>query len=184
MLFTVFSILAMVGLDQLTKYWATLALAPDKVVPFLPGIMEFRYILNDGAAFSMFSGRSWGQWFLVGVTTAALLVVLYLLLLRRNKLQPLAYAGLLLIEAGGIGNLIDRIVNGYVVDFFATTFVNFAVFNVADCFVTIGVALLVVYYLRSEIAQKKQKETAAAKPAAGLEPVKNAMEEQGEHHVQ
>ncbi|MDD2992710.1 MAG: signal peptidase II [Pygmaiobacter sp.] len=184
MLFTVISILAMVGLDQLTKYWATLALAPDKVAPFLPGIMEFRYILNDGAAFRMFSGRSWGQWLLVGVTTAALLVVLYILLFRRNKLQPLAYAGLLLIEAGGIGNLIDRIANGYVVDFFATTFINFAVFNVADCFVTIGVALLVIYYLRSEIEQKKQKEAVVETTARGLEPEKSATEEQGEHHVQ
>ena len=183
MLFTVFSILAMVGFDQLTKYWATLALAPDKVVPFLPGIMEFRYILNDGAAFSMLSGRSWGQWFLVGVTTVALLAVLYILLFRRNKLQPLAYAGLLLIEAGGIGNLIDRVANGYVVDFFATTFVNFAVFNVADCFVTVGVALLVIYYLRSELAQKKQKE-AAAGPAVNLDAQKQDEQEQGEHHVQ
>ena len=176
MLFTIFSILAMVGLDQLTKYWATLALAPDKVIPFLPGIMELRYILNDGAAFSMLSGRSWGKWFLIGVTTAALLAVLYILLFRRTKLQPLAYAGLLFIEAGGIGNLIDRIANGFVVDFFATTFVNFAVFNVADCFVTVGVALLIVYYLRSELAHKKQKTALTANPAEG--------KEQGEDDVQ
>ena len=85
--------------------------------------------------------------------------------------------------SGAIGNLIDRIYLGYVIDFINPTFVNFAVFNVADCFVTVGVALLVIYYLRSELAQKKQKE-AAAGPAENLDAQKQDEQEQGEHHVQ
>lgn len=167
MLFTIISIAAMVGLDQLTKYWATLALAPDKTAPFLPGIMELRYVLNDGAAFSVFSGKVWGQWFLIAVTSAALLAVLYVLFFKRARLDKLGYAALLLIEAGGIGNLIDRVLNGYVVDFFATTFVDFAVFNVADCFVSVGVVLLAAYYIRSELAAKKARPKAQGAPDKG-----------------
>ena len=69
--------------------------------------MELRYVLNDGAAFSVFSGKAWGQWFLIAVISAALLAVLYLLFFQRARLDRLGYAALLLIEAGGIGNLID-----------------------------------------------------------------------------
>ena len=167
MLFTIISIAAMVGLDQFTKYWATAALAPDRTAPFLPGIMELRYVLNDGAAFSVFSGKAWGQWFLIAVTSAALLAVLYILFFQRARLDRLGYAALLLIEAGGIGNLIDRVLHGYVVDFFATTFVEFAVFNVADCFVSMGVVLLAVYYIRSESAAKKARQKAQGEQAPG-----------------
>ena len=66
-------------------------------------------------------------------------------------------AALVLILSGGIGNLIDRVLHGYVVDFFATTFVNFAVFNVADCFVCIGVGLLMVAVIREECQNRKKK---------------------------
>ena len=169
MFLTIFSIAAMVALDQFTKLLATQALAPDKTAPFLPGIMELRYLLNDGAAFSMFSGKSWGRWFLIAVTLAALAALLYVLLFRRARLDKLTYASLLMIEAGGIGNLIDRIAHGSVVDFFATTFINFAVFNVADCFVTVGVILLALSLLRGELSAKKDK----ARADAGKDGISN-----------
>ena len=63
----------------------------------------------------------------------------------------------ILIFSGGLGNLIDRVLNGYVVDFFATTFMNFAVFNVADCFVCVGAALFVIAVLRQELNAKKEQ---------------------------
>lgn len=159
MLLTIISILLLIGLDQLTKYWVTLALAPDGVAAFLPGIMELRYVENDGAAFSMLANQEWGRWFLIIVTSVALLVVLYLLLTRKLSDAKLCQAALVLIFAGGVGNLIDRIRTGYVVDFFATTFIDFAVFNVADCFITIGFALLILYFLLSEIKGRRKKQT-------------------------
>ena len=157
MLFTIISIAAMVGLDQLTKYWATLALAPDKTAPFLPGIMELRYVLNDGAAFSVFSGKVWGQWFLIAVTSAALLAVLYVLFFKRARLDKLGYAALLLIEAGGIGNLIDRVLNGEVVDYINLLFMRFAVFNFADICVCVGVALWVLVIFLEELHEDTKK---------------------------
>ena len=165
MLFTVVVISVLVAADQLTKYWATLALAPNGSAPFLPGIMELRYVLNDGAAFSMLGGKEWGRVFLIVLTSIAMLVILFLLFFRRSSMNRLCYAALLLIEAGGIGNLIDRVLNGYVVDFFATTFINFAVFNVADCFITVGFALLVLYYILEE--RKNHRANAAKAEGSG-----------------
>lgn len=157
MLFTIVVISVLVAIDQLTKYWATLALAPNGSAPFLPGIMELRYVLNDGAAFSILGGKEWGRIFLIIFTSAAMLAILFLLFFRRSSMNRLCYAALLLIEAGGIGNLIDRILNGYVVDFFATTFIDFAVFNVADCFILVGFALLILYYILEEWKNHKSK---------------------------
>ena len=135
MLFSVLVVAAIVALDQLTKYLATTHLAPVGSMPFIPGIMELRYLLNDGMAFSLLSG---GRWLLIAVTSVAM-------------------AGMLLmIIGGGIGNLIDRVATGYVVDFFATTFIDFAVFNVADCFVTVGVFLLAAAILYGEFIAKKK----------------------------
>ncbi len=159
MLVTIISILLLIGLDQLTKFWAVAALAPDGVAPFLPGIMELRYVENDGAAFSMLADREWGRWFLIAVTSVALLAVLYLLFTRTLSKAKLCQAALVLIFAGGAGNLIDRIRTGYVVDFFATTFIDFAVFNVADCFITVGFALLILYFILSELHSRKEKQT-------------------------
>lgn len=148
---SILAIFLMIAADQFTKILATVYLAPAGVLPFLPGVMELRYVLNDGMAFSMLSGA---KWLLIGVTSVALLGLIYWTLFRRAKQSKLEHAALLLVIGGGIGNLIDRVLHGYVVDFFATTFMNFAVFNVADCFVVVGVALLFIAILREEYGKK------------------------------
>ncbi|MEG0768658.1 MAG: signal peptidase II [Ruthenibacterium sp.] len=157
-LMTVFMIAALVALDQLTKYLATVYLAPVGTMPFIPGVLELRFILNDGAAFSILAGN---RWFLIIFTGIALTALAIFLLWKKPK-NRLAYFSLVLILAGGLGNLIDRILNGAVVDFFATTFMNFAVFNVADCFVCVGVAMLLIYVIADELKTSKanqQKKT-------------------------
>lgn len=133
----------LIALDQLTKYLATTFLAPVGSVPFLPGIMELRYVLNDGMAFSMLAGK---RWILVAATGIALCAIAVYLWRKKpaTKAEYLEYWSWVLVFAGGVGNLIDRVRTGYVVDFFATTFIDFAVFNVADCFVTVGIALLII----------------------------------------
>ncbi len=120
----------LIGLDQLTKYLATAFLAPVGVCPFIPGVMELRYVRNEGAAFSLLADAAWGRAFLIVVTALAL-------------------------AALAVGNLIDRIAHGSVVDFFATTFIDFAVFNVADCFVCVGAGLLALLMLRQELGAAK-----------------------------
>ena len=143
---TVLSIAVLVALDQLSKYWATAVLQPVGTLPFLPGVMQLTYALNDGAAFSIFAGR---QGLLIAVTTAALAVMLALLVLGKTA-NALTRWGLTLIVGGGIGNLIDRVLHGVVVDFFDVTFMQYAIFNVADCFVTVGCVLLFVGILFAE----------------------------------
>ena len=153
MLFSVLVVAAIVALDQLTKYLATTHLAPVGSMPFIPGIMELRYLLNDGMAFSLLSG---GRWLLIAVTSVAMAGMAWYAWHYRQEMSRLEYVSLLMIIGGGIGNLIDRVATGYVVDFFATTFIDFAVFNVADCFVTVGVFLLAAAILYGEFIAKKK----------------------------
>ena len=160
---TLFVAAALIALDQLTKYLATVFLAPVGTAPFLPGIMELRYVLNDGMAFSMFAGKRWVLVVLTGIALCA--IALYLWRKKPStKVEWLEYWAWLLVFSGGVGNLIDRVRTGYVVDFFATTFINFAVFNVADCFVTVGIALLVV-----SVVILERKSSAKASGSDGAE---------------
>ena len=156
LLISVIIIIALTGLDQLTKHLATVYLAPVRAMPFIPGVMELRYVLNDGAAFSMLADAEWGRVFLIVVTGLALaaLAVYFFWKKPSSWLERWVF---ILIFSGGLGNLMDRVLNGYVVDFFATTFMNFAVFNVADCFVCVGAALFVIAVLRQELNAKKEQ---------------------------
>ena len=131
---------ALVGIDQLIKLWASNVLQ--------------RFVLNQGMAFSLLSGK---QLFLILATSAALLLVAYLLFFRsRGKLlQQIAF---ILVLAGGIGNLIDRVLNGEVVDYINPLFIDFAVFNFADILVCVGVALWVLVILLEEVEDKPSKE--------------------------
>lgn len=162
MFLTLGSIALLVVLDQLSKLWAVQVLQPVGSMPFLPGVLQLRYVLNDGAAFSLFAGR---QGLLIGVTSVALAVMLWLLLAKKTS-TAFTHWGLVLIVAGGLGNLVDRILNGVVVDFFDVLFMNFAVFNVADCFVTVGCVLLFIGILfeeklKAHSAKKQTKQNPA-----------------------
>ncbi len=144
---------ALVAVDQLIKFWATANLAPVGSMPLIPGVVELRYYLNDGAAFSSFSGR---QTFLILFTGAALLVVAWYLLFKRPAAK-LEYAAWLLVLAGGIGNLIDRVMNQQVVDYINLLFIRFAIFNFADILVCTGIGLLVLNLILEEVSARRQK---------------------------
>lgn len=146
LIWSVLGILACVVLDQLTKYFAQLYLQPVGTMPFIPGIMELRFVLNDGAAFSSFAGARLFLILFTGIAIAALAVYLF----WKKPPKRLERTALVLLIGGGLGNLIDRVRTGVVVDFFATTFVDFAVFNVADCFVCVGAAMLILYVFLEE----------------------------------
>lgn len=133
----------LIVVDQLVKFWVRGNIPLGGAIPFLPGFMELAYVRNTGMAFSMLSRHTWLLTLLSLAVSLALIWALW-----RDKLpHPLGRLSLSLILAGGVGNLIDRAVLGFVTDMFATTFIDFAVFNVADICVCVGGALLVLYAL-------------------------------------
>ena len=120
--------------DQLTKHWARGLTQP---MTLIPGVIGLRYAENTGMAFSLLSGQSW----LLGVVSAAVILIGYLVL-RRYRLGTLASVAAMLMLGGAAGNMIDRFLRGYVVDMFEALFVDFAIFNVADAALCVGTALL------------------------------------------
>ena len=132
-----------VGLDQLTKYLTVREIPYGGQVRIWPGVVHLTYVRNTGAAFSMFSGMRWLFLLLVVVFFAGVFYLIRAGILRRKaELWCLAAIG-----GGALGNAIDRVVSGKVVDMIEPEFVNFAVFNVADSFITVGAIWLGVYLL-------------------------------------
>lgn len=136
-------LLALVGADQALKWWTVTHLALGESAPFLPGLMRLTRLHNTGAAWSSFSGSTA---LLVAVTVVLMAAVAYLLV-RRIVRHGLGVAACLLIIGGGLGNMIDRIARGFVVDMFELTIFQYPIFNLADCFVVVGAILGAVYYL-------------------------------------
>ena len=164
MIFGVLSVLAaavLVGVDQLIKRWATAVLLPKTAMTLIPGVLELRYFLNDGMAFSMLAGK---QKLLIAATSLMLLGVLWMLFAR--KLTPLERVAWTLVLGGGIGNLIDRIATGVVVDYVNVLFMNFAIFNFADIWVCVGVGLLMVWVLFDSYFKEKAEKSVKTESAA------------------
>ncbi len=134
----------LIAVDQLTKWLAVTYLKGADPIVVIDRIFSFTYTENTGAAWNMFAGQ---RWLLVGVTAVMLIGMLIVLLSGRFRAHKMAMAGGVLVVAGGLGNLIDRMWRGYVVDFLKTEFIDFPIFNGADCFVVIGALLLFVYFV-------------------------------------
>lgn len=147
-------IVLIVLFDQATKLLAKNYLLGNAAVPFIKGVVQFNYAENQGMAFSMFGGA---RWVFVALTSAVCIAALAVMF--KNKIPSLwAYWSIGVIVAGGLGNLIDRVLYGYVVDFIEPTFINFAIFNIADSAVTLGTVSLVLY-LVLDIFKKDEKLT-------------------------
>lgn len=135
---------AIAAADQLTKYLTVTRIALYDSVPFLPGLLQLTYVRNTGAAFSSFQGQQW--------LFAAIFVVFTGMLLYEYFRKPLGFTGferwcIAAIYGGGLGNMIDRVRYGYVVDMIETVFMDFPVFNVADCFITCGCFLMAAHLI-------------------------------------
>lgn len=128
-------------LDQLTKYWASLQIKPHNTLPLIENVLHFTYAENTGAAFSIFRGM---QSFLVLLTSLGMVLIFVYMVRLKGDGKGLLKLSLALILAGGVGNLIDRLRLGYVIDFIDVRLINFAIFNVADICISIGVILLIV----------------------------------------
>ena len=130
---------AVVGLDQFTKYLTLVNIPLHTQVPFIPGFLGFTYVRNTGAAFSSFEGQQWLFAVIFVIFTGLILWEYFKKPMGFNRFERWCIAA---IYAGGLGNMIDRVRLGYVVDMIETTFMEFPVFNVADCFITCGCIVL------------------------------------------
>jgi len=135
---------AIVAADQITKYLTVANIPLYADVPFLPGVLQLTYVQNTGAAFSSFEGQQWLFALIFAVFTGAIVYEYVKKAMPFTNLERWLIAA---VYAGGLGNMIDRIRLGYVVDMIETTFMEFPVFNVADCFITCGCILLMVHLI-------------------------------------
>ena len=131
-----------VGLDQLTKYLVVANIPLHTQVSAVPGLFHLTYVQNTGAAFSSFEGQMWLFILIFIVFTGA---ILWEFSGRRWPFTDLERWLIVAIYGGGLGNMIDRLRLGYVVDMIEVDFMRFPVFNVADCFITCGCVLLIAH---------------------------------------
>lgn len=144
-IFFIMGILLLVFLDQLTKWLVVLKLKPIHDVPIIDGIFHFSYVENRGAAFGILQGKH--LFFIITTIIVMIFIAVYYYKLpKEKKYHPMRFA-LILIGAGAIGNLIDRIRLGYVVDFLYFKLIDFPVFNFADICVVVGVSILSLFIL-------------------------------------
>ena len=146
-------IAAIAAVDQLIKI-AVLnsSLVSGEVSTVIDGFLQWRYVENTGAAFSLFTGKT----ALLSVFTAVVLLVGFYLIFAKKIKSKVALASVVMLMGGGLGNLIDRVFRHFVVDYIEVLFIDFPVFNFADCFVTVGEFLLVGYLIYDIVRDYKK----------------------------
>lgn len=163
-------IVVTVFLDQLTKYLTVLHLKPIDTLPIIEDVFHLTYVENTGAAFGMMKDARWV--FMITSTAAIIGILGYMIhryYVKKEKLHWAEALSLSLIVGGGIGNMIDRTMLGYVVDMIDCRFINFAVFNVADSFVCIGAGLMILYLIVLTVKEIKAEKAAKLALAEGEE---------------
>ena len=170
----------MVGIvfaDQLTKWLAVIYLQGEPSFPMWKDVLHFTYAKNEGAAFGMLSNHRWV--FMVFSAIAILALLVYLFYFRpKSRFVQITLA---MIIGGGIGNMIDRCWLGYVIDFIDFTLIDFAIFNVADSFVTVGAFMLMGYLIRDMIKELQAERAAKAASASAPPPQDEALTESTEN---
>ena len=140
-------IAALIVLDQLVKSYVVKNIALGEIKSWIPNLVSLTYLQNRGAAFSMLQDQ---QWFFAVITLVVMAGAIWYL---HKHIEDSLWTvfSLILIIAGGLGNFIDRVSQGFVVDMFHLDFVNFAIFNVADSYLTVGVLVLLLAMLKEEM---------------------------------
>ena len=152
--YTLFAV-GIVAVDQWTKYLTVANIALDQDIEFFPGFLGLTYVQNTGAAFSSFEGQQWLFALIFVGFTAAILWEYFKSPMPFTKFDRWCIAA---IYGGGLGNMIDRVRLGFVVDMIETKFMRFPVFNVADCFITCGcIAMMVSLILFNREFWKEEK---------------------------
>ena len=146
----------LVGVDQLFKFLVIEYLKPVGFFNVIDGVLRFRYVENTGAIFGSFAAYT----AILTAFSVILLIATVIFLVKNKEKSKIVNACLILMISGGIGNIIDRIRLKYVVDFIEPLFVDFAVFNFADCLITVG-AFALIAYLIADIVKDFKKEKAS-----------------------
>ncbi|CAM2971830.1 signal peptidase II [Enterococcus faecalis] len=143
----------LVGFDQWSKYLTVQNISLGETKEFIPGFLSLTHLRNTGAAWSLLEGK---MIFFYVITVIVSVVIIYLLI--KNYKKSVWYSvGLSFVLAGAIGNFIDRVRLGYVVDMLQTDFMNFPIFNVADSTLVVGVICIFIYLILDEKAAKEGK---------------------------
>lgn len=156
MILSIVLIILVIVLDQLSKYLTLISLSPNDTFAVIEDVFHFTHIQNRGAAFGMLSSH---RWLFMAVSVIGI-VALFVWLILAKPQSKWTRIGVSFIIGGGIGNMIDRIVLGYVVDMIDCRFINFYVFNIADSFVCIGCAMVFIGLIREVIEENRQKKAA------------------------
>lgn len=130
-------------LDQLTKFLAVVRLMPKGTFPIIENVFHLTYLENKGAGFGIFADHTW----LLSVASILIVAAILMYVLVKRPKDKLLNLSLTFMIGGAVGNLIDRIRLGYVVDFLDFRLIDFPIFNVADCFITVGAVVLAVYII-------------------------------------
>lgn len=157
------AIAVLVAVDLLIKKVVVEKIPLYADVDFIDGILGWTYVQNTGVAWSMFNSNPG----LLSVFTGILILAVAVYLILPLK-RPMAYEICIpVILAGGLANLIDRIMNGFVVDYIETLFINFPVYNFADCLITCGAAALVIYMIYEIIRDSKNQKNKKSEEKSG-----------------
>jgi signal peptidase II len=150
-------IVLVILLDQVSKYFAVEYVRGSGSIESIPGILSFNYHENPGAAWGILSNNRWV--FMLISTLAILIIIVFFVYahIKKIKIDPILSLSMCFFCGGGIGNMIDRVFLGYVVDFLQFDFIDFPIFNVADSFICIGAGLAVLYLLLDTIREYKTK---------------------------
>lgn len=158
----------LIALDQLFKFLATVSLKGEPAVPIIDGVFELLYVENPGAAFSILENQ---RVFFIILTSVVMLFLLTVMMSGRYRRHMLLNMSFVLVLSGGIGNLIDRCRFGYVVDYLYFKWINFPVFNFADCCLVIGAIAMLVFFF---FVYEDTSATARARKT----PAKESMDDQ------
>ncbi|MCD8100316.1 MAG: signal peptidase II [Oscillospiraceae bacterium] len=174
MLYAIVAVIAII-FDQLLKYWVTANIVLDTgEKALIPGVIHLTRVHNSGAAFSFMEGSAVARWFFV-VLCVAVVAVIVLMLVRNTITGRVTRWCAVFVAAGSVGNCIDRLLNGYVVDMLEFEFFSFPVFNIADIFITVGcIAFCVGLLLEHAPAGKSAEKSAESrKSAKSVKPAKS-----------
>lgn len=152
-LWNLIAIAVLTAVDQIIKYFVERDLRPIGEKPFIDGFLGWQYVRNTGAAFGSFSDNTT----LLSVFTAVLLIAGIVALLMGKIKNKFYQVCAVMVISGGLGNLLDRIFRGFVVDFIEVQFVNFAVFNFADILVTCGAFMIMGYTFYDLVREQRLK---------------------------
>lgn len=154
--------LVMIVLDQVVKYWALTSLQAQHTIPLIENVFHLTYVENRGAAFSLLAQFD-SRWIFVALAVTITIVIF--IVLRIDYIQTaLGRWSLVLVAAGALGNAIDRVMHGFVVDLFDFRLIHFPVFNVADIFICVGGVLFVIYFMFQHKDKVPEKKASAEQP--------------------